>query len=242
MQFTSPLPLDAVIAAIQRRWGFKALHRAQDRYATPIHSLSTGYAALDALLLPGGFPCGQITELAGAATCGVNTLALKAVAQAQMRGQSAVYVDLDNGFDPDYGQQCGVDVAKLLIVRPRVPAQALEVALNLVHQGAGILVWDSVTSFLATSDRERLLDRALHRLSPLLNESPCVVLFLTRITSRLYQNGAPALQHHAALRLRLQATHWHRQHDLITGYDVSARVLRNRFGTEGDCAGFTVRL
>ncbi len=241
MQITNPRPLDALVKAIQRKWGFKALRKASDASATPLARLSTGSDALDQVL-QGGLPRGHITELVGVATSGLHTVALKAVAQAQGEGEAVAYVDLDNTFNPAYATHCGIDLSNLLLIRPHVPATALDIVLDVVYHGAGVFVWDSVTSFLAMSGGSWRLARALLQLKPLLAESQCVGLFLTRVTARPYLEGAPALQHHAALRLRLHTTGWQRHHDLITGYEVGIAVLRNQFGAEGGRASLVVEL
>jgi recombination protein RecA len=90
--------LEAAVTAIQRKWGFKALHKATP---TPrISSISTSFASLDKIL-DGGIPRRQISEIRGQPTSGMATLALKILSQAQQSGDVAIYLDLNHTFDAD---------------------------------------------------------------------------------------------------------------------------------------------
>lgn len=126
--------LTQALDAIHRRWGSEVL-RPLAGLASPSVCIPTGYSDLDRVI-NGGIPCGQITELSGAPTCGVTTLALKVVAQAQLRGRLGVYIDLARSFDPGYAVHCGVQLEGLLIARPEDPAGALDI-LQLVAEEGG---------------------------------------------------------------------------------------------------------
>ena len=70
--------LEATVIAIQRKWGFKALRRAEAAPAVP--HIPTGFAPLDqALTGLGGIPRGRITEILGAPTSGKATLAVSRI-------------------------------------------------------------------------------------------------------------------------------------------------------------------
>ena len=114
------------VAAIQQRWGTQALRRwgeapayrqGQAARAVEAPHIPTGFPALDQALGIGGIPRGRITEMMGAPTSGMATLALKVIASAQSRRDMAAYVDLGYTFDPDYAARCGVTPDKLLLVR-----------------------------------------------------------------------------------------------------------------------------
>jgi hypothetical protein len=77
--------------------------------------LPSGWEALDALL-GGGWPVGELVELVGR---GRSTLALAAVARAQVAGQPAAWVDGSGTFCP---ATCGIDLARLTLVRPPAPS------------------------------------------------------------------------------------------------------------------------
>jgi hypothetical protein len=224
--------VDEVVRAVQRKWGAKALQKATLTDPATPSQLSSGHPDLDRLT--GGLSPGAITELVGAATAGLHTLTFRAMAPLLSAGDGVVYLDLPGAFDPDHAAQCGVDVSRLLVIRPQGPPEAWEIALELVHRRAvGMLVWDSLPVLLATPGGTDLLARGLRRLTPALPASGCAFLVLTPLLLGRYPLGANALTHHAALRLHLQRRAWRYECGQITGYEVEATVLRNRHGPEG---------
>ena len=85
--------------------------RAPDPSETPAARLapgrvvSTGFAALDAILGPGGLPRSASVALRGEASSGTTTLALRLVAEAQAAGLIAAWLDLSRSFDPGGGRR-----------------------------------------------------------------------------------------------------------------------------------------
>ena len=100
------------VATIQQQYGPWALTkgRAIRTEAQPeVPHIATGFPRLDRALGIGGLPCGRICELAGPATSGKTTLALKFLAQAQAGNAQVAYVDQALYFDPDYAYRCGLE-------------------------------------------------------------------------------------------------------------------------------------
>ena len=62
--------------------------------------VSTGFAALDAILGPGGLPRSASVALRGEGSSGKTTIALRTVAQAQAAGSIVAWLDLGRSFDP----------------------------------------------------------------------------------------------------------------------------------------------
>lgn len=127
--------LDSAVSAIQQKWGLKAIRQGASRGLTAeFPHIRTGFPNLDRSLAGiGGVPHGRITELLGAPTSGMATLALKIMAETQAAKDVAVYLDLGATFDPDYAARCHVNLSKLLLVRPHSGAEALEIAQSLIH-------------------------------------------------------------------------------------------------------------
>jgi protein ImuA len=86
--------------------------------------LSCGRADVDALLPGGGFPRGALSALSGGPASGKTGVALAALREAQASGALAAFVDGRGELYPPAALALGVDLARLLIVRPeRVPAR-----------------------------------------------------------------------------------------------------------------------
>ncbi len=86
--------------------------------------LPTGVAALDAAL-GGGLWRGQLHEVIGPPGAGGTALLRAALSAATARGELCALIDPGNSFDPS---QRGIDLDRLLWVRPRDPVQALRAA------------------------------------------------------------------------------------------------------------------
>jgi recombination protein RecA len=228
------------VAAIQRRWGPKALR--QWREAAPADSIShipTGFQSLDKAIGIGGLPRGRITELLGAPTSGMATLALKVLASAQSQHDMAAYVDLSYTFDPDYAARCGVQVDRLLLVRPHTGSEALEILYALIaSRSVGVLVLDSVSYLIAEAHGPQVISAALRRLVSVLTESPCAAIFLTPLhfgdaaSTDNYPSGF-ALPHYAAIRLLIEKEQWIRKRHDVRGYRARVTVLKNKLGASG---------
>jgi protein ImuA len=83
--------------------------------------LACGLAGVDAVLPGGGFPRGALTELSGGPASGKTAVALALVA-ALGAEELAAYVDGRGELYPPAAAARGVDLARLLVVRP--PAEA----------------------------------------------------------------------------------------------------------------------
>jgi recombination protein RecA len=240
--------LEATVATIQRRWGLKALRRGRPvTTSEEIPHIPTGFAKLDqALAGIGGIPRSRLTELLGAPTSGMATLALKIIATAQAAGDKAAYVDLAATFDPDYAARCEVNLARLLLVRPQSGPEALEIIQALItSQGVGVLVFDAVPHLLADSPNSQTLATALDRLPPLLAKSPCAPIFLTPLhfgdaMSTANYPGGFALPHYATLRLVLEKERWLQKGQDIQGYKARVLVLKNKLGAAGKSASIAI--
>src|SRR5258708_5676351 len=108
--------LDDLVTQIQERFGPSALHKQAWLRENP--HISTRFPLLDRALGIGGIPRGRIPEIASTPTSGMGSLALRLIGSAQKEGDQAVYVDSDCTFDAEYAAHSGVDLDRLLIVRP----------------------------------------------------------------------------------------------------------------------------
>jgi recombination protein RecA len=235
--------LETTVAAIQGRWGTKALRKAAATdVATATPHIATGFSSLDQALGIGGIPRGRISELLGVSTSGMSTLALKVIASAQTAGDQAAYIDLGHTFDPDYAARCGVRVSKMALIRPHAASEALEITHALIARGGvGIAVFDSVTDLLAEAHGAQAMSVALRQLNGALAASSCALLFLTplyfgdALSLHNYPSGF-ALPHYVSIRLLLEKEGWLKARRDIRGYQARVTVLKNKLAA---CSGPT---
>lgn len=131
------------VAAEQRVVGPGVVEQLRERIrqlqAAPrsyVATLRTGVEAFDALLPSGGFPLGQAVELCGEAASGRTSLALRAVAAAHRERRLCAYVDGARELYPPAAAAMGVDLERLLIVRPKAQEQLVWAAVQLARSGA----------------------------------------------------------------------------------------------------------
>src|SRR5262249_59700210 len=82
-----------------------------------VETLPTGCAALDQAL-GGGLPRGRLVELSGAWSSGKGSLALSAAARVTASRRLCAYVDARAELYPPSAAALGVDLVRLLVVRP----------------------------------------------------------------------------------------------------------------------------
>jgi hypothetical protein len=103
--------------------------------------LATAVPALDRLLA-GGLPRGQLVELIGARSSGRFSALLAVLAATTGVGEAAALVDLGDGLDPESAAALGVDLERLLWVRPRTLKDALAATEMLLASGFPLVVLD----------------------------------------------------------------------------------------------------
>ncbi len=103
--------------------------------------LATRVAALDRLL-SGGLPRGALTEISGRRSCGRFSIGIASLAAATAAGEAAALVDLGGHLDPQSAEESGVDLARLLWVRPSTLKQAVASAEMLLATGFPLVVVD----------------------------------------------------------------------------------------------------
>jgi recombination protein RecA len=194
----------------------------------------------------GGIPRGRITEILARPTSGMTTLALKIITKAQAAGDLAIYLDLGQSFDPDYAVRCGVNLAQLRLIRPPTGQAALEIVQTLIiHQGAGVLVFDSVAHLLAGDQGTQTLAAGARQLVAGLAQSACALVFLTPLnlggamSVANYPSGL-ALPHYATLRLQLKKEKWLYKGRDVRGYEAQVLVLKNQLGRAGQQAKIAI--
>ena len=160
---TAPAPsdkqkaLETAISQIEKQFGKGAVMRLGQNATMNVEAIPTGSLSLDMALGIGGLPRGRIVEIYGPESSGKTTVALHVVAEAQKRGGSAVFIDVEHALDPVYAKNLGVDIDQLLVSQPDTGEQALEICEALVRSGAvDVVVVDSVAAMVTKAEIEQI--------------------------------------------------------------------------------------
>lgn len=107
----------------------------------PSTLLPTTLAALDTLL-GGGLPRGKMIELVSRRAAGRFSIAMSTLASATSIGEAAALIDLGDHFDPQLAEANGVDLRRLLWVRPRSVKEAVMSAEMVTATGFQLVIVD----------------------------------------------------------------------------------------------------
>ena len=132
--------------------------------------IPTTFAAVDALL-GGGLARGKMTEIAGRGARW--SLVNATIAAATSMGEAAALVDLGDHLDPQLAEAAGVDLRRMLWVRPKTLKDAVTAAEMLGATGFQLVVLDAG---LPPIRGRRLPDAAWVRLARTCETHGCTLL------------------------------------------------------------------
>ena len=174
------------------------MRMGSDSASLQIESISTGAINLDAVIGVGGVPRGRISEIYGPESSGKTTLCLHVIANAQVDGGIAAFIDAEHALDIQYARRLGIDVDNLLVSQPDTGEQALEIAEVLIRSNAvDVIVVDSVAALVPRAEIEgemgdshvglqaRLMSQALRKLTGAVSRSNAAVIFTNQIREKI---------------------------------------------------------
>lgn len=216
----------------------------------------SGFAALDEASGLGGFPRGRFSEIVGRATAGRETIAARTVAGGMAVGAAgagsdsrsggrsggsaeglSAWIDVSGALDVAWLAEQGVDLARLAILRPPRPLDALAIAARLAACGQlDVLVLDALTDLPAGGGTSEAIARFVRATTPRLARSSTALLVL----SAPDRHSTP-LAHAAALRVSLHRVGLLRRGGVFRGWRTRARILKSP-GMQGGEPGLEVWL
>ncbi len=242
--------LEVAITQIEKNFGKGAIMRlGAEGVAEGLPVIPTGSLSLDIATGVGGFPRGRVIEIFGPESSGKTTLALSAIAQAQMQGGTAAFIDAEHALDVTYAQKLGVKIEDLLVSQPDTGEQALEVAEVLVRSGAvDIIAIDSVAALVPRAEIEgemgdslpglqaRLMSQALRKLTAAISKSMTTVIFINQIRMKIgvmfgspeTTTGGNALKFYASMRLDIRKIENLKENQETIGGRVRVKVVKNK--------------
>ncbi len=242
--------LEVAFSQIDKRFGRGTVMMFGQRPSMNVQTVSTGSILLDNALGIGGLPRGRIIEVFGPEASGKTTIALHAIAQAQARGGVCAFIDAEHALDPTYAQALGIDVNRLIISQPDFGEQALDIAEMLIRSGAvDLIVIDSVAALVPKAEidgemgdvhvglQARLMSQALRKLTPIINKSKSVLIFINQIRQKINAmafannettSGGNALKFYASVRIDVRRIASIKKGDKHIGNRVCVKIVKNK--------------
>lgn len=243
------LAVQSAIDQIKEKFGEGSIMRLGEARKMQVDAIPTGCLSLDLALGVFGVPRGRIIEVYGPEASGKTTLAQHIIAQAQMTGGVAAFVDAEHALDPDYARKIGVRVDDLLISQPDTGEQALDIVETLVRSNAvDVIVVDSVAALTPKAEIEgemgdqhmglqaRLMSQALRKLTAIISRSKTTVIFINQIRQKIgvvfgnpeTTTGGTALKFYSSVRIEVRRSAQIKMGERIIGNRVKVKIVKNK--------------
>mgnify|MGYP001968274848 FL=1 len=241
--------IDVAVGQIEKQFGKGSIMRLGQDAAVAIPSISTGAVSLDYALGVGGVPRGRVIEIFGPEASGKTTLALQVIAQAQLAGGMAAFVDAEHALDATYAQKLGINLKDLLVSQPDHGEQALEIVEVLVRSGGvDVIVVDSVAALVPRTEIEgemgdaqmglqaRLMSQALRKLTGVVAKSKTSLIFINQLREKIgvmfgnpeTTTGGRALKFYSSVRIDIRRIGAIKDGDAVVGGRTRVKVVKNK--------------
>ncbi len=241
--------LQTAVQQIEKQFGDGAIMPLGANRSGPIEGISTGCLSLDMALGGRGIPRGRVVEIFGPESSGKTTLALHVVAQAQLSGGIAAFIDAEHALDPTWAKKLGVELETLLVSQPSSGEEAMQITEMLIKSNAvDIVVIDSVAALVPKAELDgeigashvglqaRLMSQSMRKLTGAINRSKTSVIFINQIREKIgVMFGSPettpggrALKFYSSCRIDVRRIGQIKDGDEVVGQRVKTKIVKNK--------------
>jgi recombination protein RecA len=212
--------------------------------------LKSGVIAFDWLVSRGkGFPLGRVVEICGDYSAGKSMLAYKLLSQAQKKGFLTVLFDVEMSYDKVFGERCGIDNSKLLVLSDLTVEKTWEVMLEIMERSdvPVLFVWDSIAATptekelrdgMDTRDmtKAQMVGKGFRMISQELGKRDGMLILLNQLREKIgdfyggneFAPGGRAIDYHVSVKIELKRVGKIVDDKMVKGFKVRAVVSKNR--------------
>jgi len=246
--------LNSIINAMNKKYGDGAIVKGSEvRELMP--RITTGVLAYD-LMLGGGWPANQWSEIIGEESSGKTALAYKTIAanQALDPDFTALWVAAEE-YVPDYAKSIGVDLERLWVVESNIMEQVYDLVIKtLDNRAVDMIVIDSLPALVPSDESEKMMEEFTVGLGARLtgkffrkssksqkrslihDERQCTGIMINQWREKIgvmwgdnrTTPGGKAKNFHYFCRVEVKRDEWIKAKDETVGQTIKARTMKNK--------------
>lgn len=241
---------EGLLSSLQKKYGKGIIMSLGEGTIEKVATLPTGSYELDQALGIGGLPWGRVVEVYGLESSGKTTLALHAIAEAQLSGHRALFIDAEHAFDRSYAAKLGIKIGELLVSQPDYGEQALDIAeLAICSKEVKVIVIDSVSALIPEAElkssigspvvgaQARMMSQAMRKLASKVHKANALCIFINQVRHKIgisfgspeVTSGGHALKFYASVRLKVaKGGAIKNQEQQLIGHHMKVKVVKNK--------------
>ncbi|NDB56999.1 hypothetical protein EB001_00875 [bacterium] len=246
--------LASIVSAIQKKYGDDVLIKGSD-IKEEVPRITTGILAYD-LMLGGGWPLNQWSEIIGEESSGKTALAYKTIAANQAINPNfiAMWIAAET-YVPQYARAIGVDLDRLWVVETNIMEQVYDLVIKaLDNRAVDMIVIDSLPSLVPGDESEKMMEEftvglgarltgkffrkssKAQRRSLINEDRPCTGLVINQWREKIgvmwgdnrTTPGGKAKNFHYFSRVEVKRDEWIKEKEEAIGQTIKARTIKNK--------------
>lgn len=246
--------LASIVSAIQKKYGDDVLIKGSD-IKEEVPRITTGILAYD-LMLGGGWPLNQWSEIIGEESSGKTALAYKTIAANQASNPNFVAMWIAaEAYVPQYARAIGVDLDRLWVVETNIMEQVYDLVIKaLDNRAVDMIVIDSLPSLVPGDESEKMMEEftvglgarltgkffrkssKAQRRSLINEDRPCTGLVINQWREKIgvmwgdnrTTPGGKAKNFHYFSRVEVKRDEWIKEKEEAIGQTIKARTIKNK--------------
>lgn len=150
--------IESIVASVSKKYGSGVLIKGSE-IKEPVKRTTSGILAYD-LMLGGGWPTNQWSEIIGDESSGKTAIAYKTIAANQALDPSyvALWVAAED-YVPEYAEAIGVDLDRLWVVENNVMEEVYDLVIRVLdNRAVDCIVIDSLPALVPSDEAEKAME------------------------------------------------------------------------------------